>query len=175
MEKLIKMIKTFIALLLICLRVSAQEKVTTTDHFSIDGKVKSSIEVTIQEILSMPSEYIDSFVIKNHLMQKKYTMTNVEGVPLKNILSKAALASDDPKQFSQYYFVFIASDNYKVVYSWNEIFNSSTGDHMFIIKSWDSNSTSGNNDVIAAICTSDQATGRRYVKALKEILVGRVD
>lgn len=169
------MIKPFIALLLVCLRVSAQEKVATTDHFSIDGKVKSSIEATIQEILSMPSEHIDSFVIKNHLMQKKYTMTNVEVVPLKNILSNAVLTSDDPKQFSQYYFVFIASDNYKVVYSWNEIFNSSTGDHMFIIKSREGNSASGHNDIIAAICTSDQATGRRYVKALKEILVGRVD
>ena len=167
--------KPFVALLFICLRLSAQEKLETTNRFAIDGKVKSSIEITLQDLQSMPSEHIDSFVVKNHMMQKKYTMVNIEGVRLKNILMKAALNTEDPKQFSQYYFVLIASDNYKVVYSWNELFNSPTGDHVFIVKAVDGKNASGQNDAIASICTSDQATGRRYVKAVKEILVERVN
>lgn len=108
-------------------------------------------------------------------MQKKYTMTHIEAVSIKSILSKVNLATDDPKTLSEYYFVFIASDNYKVVYSWNELFNSATGEHVFIIKKRDGQDLTGLNDVISVICTSDEATGRRYVKGLKEILVERLN
>ena len=108
-------------------------------------------------------------------MQKKYTMTNIEGVPIKSILSKVSLATDDPKTLSEYYFVFIASDNYKVVYSWNELFNSATGNNIFVIQKKEGKDLTSLDDVISVICTSDEATGRRYVKGLKEILVERVN
>jgi hypothetical protein len=174
-NKRIKVIKRIIILLLICLRVNAQEAIKPTDHFSIEGKVKLVIDITIKDILSLPSEHIDSCVIKNHLMQKKYTIMNIEGVPIKSILSKAIITADEPKQLSEYYFIFIASDNYKVVYSWNEIYNSGTGDHIFIIKKRDGQDLSSQKDAISVICTSDQATGRRYVKSLSKILIERVN
>jgi hypothetical protein len=167
------MYKLILVLLLFCLRAGAQEKMTPTDHFLIDGKVRSEVNITLAEIMAMPAVHIDSCVIKNHLMQKRYTLRNIEGVPLKNILAKVAIASDDPKQLSEYYFVFIASDNYKVVFSWNELYNSSTGDNVYIVKSRDGQDLE--NDAISTICISDQAIGRRFVKALKEIRVERVN
>ena len=162
-------------MLLLCLGVSAQEKNTPTDHIIIEGKVKSAFVITLKEIMSMPSIHLDSCVIKNHMMQKKYTLTNMEVVPLKNILSKVSIDAEDPKQLSEFYFVFVASDNYKVVYSWNEIFNSSTGDHIFVIKRNNGNDATNQNDAISVLCNSDNATGRRYVKGLQKIIIGRAN
>jgi hypothetical protein len=43
----------------------------------------------------------------------------VKGVLLKDILIKVEIDAETPKVLSEYYFVCIASDNYKVVFSWN--------------------------------------------------------
>jgi len=75
---------------------------------------------------------------------------------------------------SEYYFVCIASDNYKVVFSWNEIFNTDTGKSVYIITSQDGKPAAETDTRIALISPKDQMTGRRYVKGLQRIVVERV-
>jgi len=75
---------------------------------------------------------------------------------------------------SEYYFVCIASDNYKVVFSWNEIFNSDTGKSVYIITAQDGKPATGLDNRIALVSPKDQMTGRRYVKGLQKIVVERV-
>ncbi|MEO7768070.1 MAG: molybdopterin-binding protein, partial [Ferruginibacter sp.] len=81
----------------------------------------------------------------------------------------------NPKLLSEYYFVCIAADNYKVVFSWNEIFNNETGKHAIIITAHDGKNGTLMNDRIAIVSPSDDATGRRYVKGLQKIIVQRVN
>ena len=91
-----------------------------------------------------------------------------------DILDKAEIQSATPKELSECYIVCIAADNYKVVFSWNEIFNNKLGESVFILLEHDGKPASQTDDRIALISTSDNATGRRYVKWLKEIRVERV-
>ena len=93
---------------------------------------------------------------------------------MKDILDKAEIDAPTPKLLSEYYVVCIASDNYKVVFSWNEIFNSKNGENIYILTEQDGKVASGSDDKIALISTNDIATGRRYVKWLKKITVERV-
>jgi hypothetical protein len=93
---------------------------------------------------------------------------------LKDISEKAGIDVSSPKLLSEFYFTCIASDNYKVVFSWNEIFNSAIGAQVMIIT--ESNGQKGDQmeDRIALLSPSDRATGRRYVKGLQKIVIGQV-
>ena len=81
---------------------------------------------------------------------------------------------ETPKVLSEYYFVCIASDNYKAVFSWNEIFNNDTGKSVYIITEQDGKPATALDNRIALVSPKDQMTGRRYVKGLQKIVVERV-
>jgi hypothetical protein len=79
-----------------------------------------------------------------------------------------------PKILSEFYMVCIASDNYKVVFSWNELFNTEVGKHVIIITGENGKTGMELGDRIALLSSADDATGRRFVKGLKKIIVERV-
>jgi len=145
-----------------------------TESFTIDGKVKRTMTVSLSDLSSYGSHLIDSIVIKNHLGERKSTLKNVKGVLLKDILSKVEIDAEAPKVLSEYYFVCIASDNYKVVFSWNEIFNNATGNSVYILTGHDGKPASALDNRVALVSPKDEMTGRRYVKGLQKIVIERV-
>ena len=165
---------TFLIFIFAGLMGFAQSKPETTEQFNLEGLVKHQEVVSLSSLAIYKSYAIDSVAVINHLLQRKYSMNKLRGVLLKDILNKAEIDAPSPKLLSEYYIVCIASDNYKVVFSWNEIFNSKNGENIYILTEHDGKATSGSDDRIALISTSDIATGRRYVKWLKKIIVERV-
>jgi len=154
---------------------SAQkENIPTTENFSIEGKVKKSLSLSLADLSSYKSYSIDSIVITNHLGERKSSLKKVKAVLLKDILDKVEIDAEAPKVLSEYYLVCIASDNYKVVFSWNEIFNNDTGKSVYIITAQDGKPATGLDNRIALVSPKDQMTGRRYVKGLQKIVVERV-
>lgn len=165
----------FLVLAFTVFSTSAQkENIPTTENFSIEGKVKKSLTVSLVDLSSYKSYSIDSIVITNHLGERRSTLKNVKGVLLVDILNKVEIDSETPKVLSEYYFVCIASDNFKVVFSWNEIFNSATGKSVYVITGQDGKPATGLDNRIALVSPKDQMTGRRYVKGLQKIVIGRV-
>lgn len=155
--------------------VSAQKEIIpATENFTIEGKVKKNMTVSLADLSSYKSYSIDSIVITNHLHERKSSLKKIKAVLLKDILDKTEIDAENPKVLSEYYFVCIASDNYKAVFSWNEIFNSNTGKSVYIITGQDGKPASALDNRIALISPKDDATGRRYVKGLQKIVVERV-
>lgn len=155
--------------------VTAQkENIPTTENFAIEGKVKKGMTISLADLSSYKSYSIDSIVITNHLGERRSTLKNVKAVLLKDILSNTEIDSETPKVLSEYYLVCIASDNYKVVFSRNELFNSATGNSVYIITSQDGKPALTLDNRIALVSPKDQMTGRRYVKGLQKIIVERV-
>jgi hypothetical protein len=153
----------------------AQTKLTPTEQLTIIGKVKKELKFTLADLASYTTTSIPDIGITNHTGEVKNTAKNMKGIPFKNILDKIEFATDKPKELSEFYLNFVASDGYKVVFSWNEIFNTEVGNHLFIITEKDGKQLKDFDDRILIICTSDFKTGRRYVKALEKIIVGRVE
>lgn len=151
-----------------------KENIPTTEKFTIEGKIKKVMTVSLADLSSYKSYTIDSIVITNHLGERKSTLKKVKAVLLKDILDKAEIDSETPKVLSEYYLVCVASDNYKVVFSWNELFNSPNGQSIYIITEQDGKPASTLDNRIALVSSKDQMTGRRYVKGLQKILVERV-
>ncbi len=161
-------------LTIICLQSLAQKSTATTESFIIEGSVKQSQSFSLNDLAGLPVVKTDSIVILNHLLERKSVLNNIKGVLLKDVLSKLTIEQENPKLLSEYFLVCIASDNYKVVFSWNEIFNNETGKHVFIITELDGKNAASMDNRIALISPTDEATGRRYVKGLQKIIVERV-
>jgi hypothetical protein len=85
------------------------------------------------------------------------------------------LKEESPKLFSEFFLTFIAVDNYKAVYSRNEIFNLPTGDNLCVITSRDGKKTKDMDEKILILTPTDFKTGRRHIKGLSKIMVDRVD
>ena len=132
------------------------------------------INYFLRQLKSYKSYSIDSIVITNHLGERKSSLKKVKAVLLKDILDKVEIDAETPKGLSEYYLVCIASDSYKVVFSWNEIFNSDTGKSVYIIMGQDGKPATTLDNRIALVSPKDQMTGRRYVKGLQKIVIERV-
>ena len=154
--------------------VAQKENIPTTENFTVEGKVKKGLTVSLEDLSAYTSYFIDSIVITNHLGERKSTLKNVKAVLLKDILTKVEIDSENPKVLSEFYFTCIASDNYKVVFSWNEIFNNPAGNSVYIITGQDGKPATALDNRIALVSPKDQMTGRRYVKGLQKIIVERV-
>lgn len=151
-----------------------QTKFKPTDFFTVIGAVKQEMKFNLNDLSSYKQIKLDSFIVYNHLMERKRTVEGITGTSLKEVLSNVALNASNPKLYSEFYFTCIASDGYKVVFSWNEIFNTPVGDQLLIITASDGIIASKADDRIAIVSAADKATGRRYLKNLETIRIERV-
>jgi len=130
----------------------------------ITGNIEKPTTVDFADLKDYASHSIDSLVILNHL----------KGVLLKEVLSKAVFAVNSPKELSEFYIVCVADDGYKVAFSWNEIFNSPTGEKAPILTEINGNATIDQKEGIVLVTPTNKATGRRYVKSLSKITIHQV-
>jgi hypothetical protein len=151
----------------------AQEKVNPTDEFIVSGKVLHETRFTIADLAKFESHKINDVTITNHLGVKKGMATGLTGVLVKDILEKISFDEPNPKNLSEFFLTFIAIDGYKAVFSWNEIFNTETGNHLFIIIEKQGQKISNMEERILLMSTADFKTGRRHIKSLNKIVVGR--
>lgn len=159
-------------LLLVSFLLQAQD---TTHSIAIGGSVPKPYVLTEEELSGFKTVSLDSLVIYNHVMEYKKTMHGIKGVLLKDILQKISIPVTSPRDLSMYYFVVTAKDGYKVVMSWNEIFNSTNRLQPMIVVERDHKGLKDEDDKLALITPGDQATGRRYVKGVRSIKIQKAN
>ena len=162
-------------LLLFFFQLSAQKTTQTTQSFTVEGLVEQPLTVQIADLKNYAVVTIDSIAIKNHLGERKSTLKNIKAVPLKAVLKDLKIKVESPRQLSEFYFVCIAADAYKVVFSWNEVFNNPLGDAIYIMVEENGKQIQDLDNRIAILSPTDGMTGRRYVKGLEKIVVRRVE
>jgi hypothetical protein len=145
----------------------------TTTSFTVSGNVKSEKKISVNDLEKMPLLVIGDLAITNHKGEVKGTAKNMRGIRLRDVLKDIELDTDNPKLMSEYYFVATATDGYRVVFSWNELFNSGIGETVYVVIEKDGKKVSQTEDSILTISSSDIRTGRRFVKNLSSIVVGR--
>ncbi len=144
-----------------------------SESIMVSGEVLKPETIDIAKVSGYSTVHVDSLRIYGHDMQPKGLMKNIQGVLLKDILSAIPFNNENPKVLSEYYIECQATDGYHVIFSWNEIFNSETGNHVMIITSKNAVNATQLDDRIALITPTDKATGRRYVKWLNKIIIHR--
>lgn len=159
--------------ILLSLAGYAQHSIELTEKISVEGEVVNPMELTLEHLKTFPSQEIGDVLITNHMGIPKGTITGLKGIPISEVLKTLEVKSDSPKLLSEYYLVFQASDGYKVVYSWNELFNSETGSNTFIVTEKEGVPMEKMEERIMVITPKDIQTGRRYIKSLKTIKIYR--
>lgn len=153
---------------------SAQDS-RPTSLFRITGEVKVARQVAITDLIGFKEHDIGSVTITNHLGEKKSEAKGLKGILLKDVLAGVELNAELPKELSEFYFICRANDGYTVVFSWNELFNNSVGDAVYIITEKNGIRADKMNDSILLLSPGDFKTGRRHIKALDEIQVRRAE
>ncbi len=168
--------KTLLFLLIaLPLGLFAQKDIAPSDSFIVTGQVEQEKTISMEDLQKMPSLIIGDLSITNHNGEPRNTAKEMKGLLLKDLLSDVVFKCESPKYLSEFYFTLIATDGYKVVYSWNEIYNSATGDNIYIVTEKEGKNIAEMKDKILSVCTSDLRTGRRHVKGLSQIVVSRVE
>lgn len=153
----------------------AQRNIPPTESFQIFGQVKNPTTFQLADLDTFPKTVIKDQIIYNHKGEIKDTLTGMTGVSLKTLLTTIQYSYEKPRDLNEFYLVFIASDGYKVVLSWNEIYNTETGNYFFIVTAMEGKKLSALEQRIMFLSTADLKSGRRYIKGLSKIEVKRVE
>lgn len=92
-------------------------------------------------------------------------------VLLKNILDSVAFQYEKSRMLNYYYFLFVASYGYKIVFSFNEIYNTETGNNLYIVTEMDGKKIQEMDNRILLLTTKDIKGGPRNMKSLSKIVV----
>jgi hypothetical protein len=141
----------------------------------VTGKIKNPTTFTLADLDTFPKTTIKDQIIYNHNGEVKDTLTGMSGIPLKTLLASILYVYDKPKFLNEFFFVFIASDGYRVIFSWNEIYNTETGNNFFIVTEMEGKKLKYLGQRILFISTGDLKTGRRYIKGLEKIEVRQLE
>lgn len=155
------------------LSLFSQREISPSDSFVIFGKVKKATTIKIKDLTTFTSVKIPQQIIYNHKGEIKDTIQNLEGIPLESILLNTEYIYTKPKELNEFYFVFKATDGYRVVFSWNEIYNAKSD--FYILSKINGQPIAESKNRIIFISTSDKKPGRRYIKALSSIEVKQLE
>ena len=152
----------------------AQRDIASTNELTITGDVKAPRTFAISDIKRFKQTELGDLSIKNHKGEEKYVAHHVKGVLIKSLLDSVDIKADKPKELSEYVLVFIASDNYKNVYSWNEIFNTEVGNRLYILTEKDGKDLSVMDERLQVLSLADVNMGMRRMRGLATIEVKKV-
>lgn len=172
---LIKMKKLIFLFFLYSGAAFAQSYGSQTHQFTISGKVKHGSVITMDSLNTYPLKTIGDIKVTDHTGTFKHKDDDLKGVLLKDILNHSQWAVAGPHLFSSLYFTCIGSDGYKVVYSWNELFNTPVGDNVYIIMEKNGVKAGQLPASLQMASMLDFKTGRRYLHNLDKIVVGVVE
>lgn len=154
----------------------AQEKYGPATHqFSISGKIKNPSVNTMDSLAQYTIGAIGDVNVTDHTGAFKHKDEQLKGVLLKDILNHTMLDAASPKLYSSFYYTCTGSDGYKVVYSWNELFNTEVGNHVYIIMEKNGVKAAQLPESIQMTSTLDMKTGRRYLHNLDKIVISQAD
>ncbi len=169
-------IKTLIVFFLLSVySISAQRTVPPSNAFSVEGKVKTEVRFSVADLNMFPQVAISDQTLYNHHGEIKGSVKDMKGVLLKTVLESIQLDYEKPRELNEFYFVFVATDGYKVVFSWNELYNTEVGNNCFIVTEMEGRNIKEMEQRILFISSADLKNGRRYLKALDKILVRRAE
>ena len=155
--------------------INGQRVISPSETLKIEGKIKAVKTISITQLDSFPKVAINDQTLYNHKGEAKGSAKNMKGVLLKTILADVKFDFEKPKELNEFYFVFVSTDGYKVVFSWNEIYNTEAGNNFYIVTEMEGKKLKDMEQRILFISTADLKSGRRYIKALEKIQVKRVD
>lgn len=156
--------------ILIAAKASGQNAIITSDTFQISGKVKKQATYTLAALDTFKKTSVGDVEFIDR-KETKYRAKNVKGIPLKNLFTNIEFDAENHKALNRFYFVFSAADGFKVVFSYNEIFNPQGSNNFYLVTDYNGKSMKDTDERILIISATNKRPGHKYIKALNKITV----
>lgn len=145
-----------------------------TERITVSGAVTHPLVLDVAALRAFPPQQLAEVPLTRKSGDSAGKLEQLKGVLLRDILEKAAIVARDHNDVKKIAVIAIASDGYKVVFSWNEIFNSGAGDGMLVYFEKNGQPLADDEGRIALISARDIRTGPRHVKWLEAIEVKKI-
>lgn len=145
-----------------------------TSSFTVKGKVKKEKSITLEDLKKYPNQILNN-VNTSCSPKNEERSNNVKVVLLKSVLDSVEYDYQKSRNLNQFYFLFVAADGYKIVFSFNEIYNTEIGNNLFIVTENDGNMVGDMNNRILLLSTKDLKGGSRNMKWLSKIIVCKAE
>ena len=137
----------------------------------VTGRVSNPLMLNMAEIRDMEGEEFRDLFIVCGTGTPKDNIQRCRGVLIEKIIQKADVLKEEHNDTKKMFIVATADDGYKVVFSWQEIFNTATGGGVAVLTERDGLPLGETRDRIDLISAQDYYAGSRYVRDLRHIEV----
>jgi DMSO/TMAO reductase YedYZ molybdopterin-dependent catalytic subunit len=138
---------------------------------AIRGGVEHKLDLGVEALSKRSPQQI----VELQLPAKDAGKTStVRGVRLRDLLDEAKIVTADHNTVKKLAIVATATDGYKVVFSWSELFNTAVGDGVLVLFERDGKPLAQNEGPLALISSKDLRNGPRHVKWLQAVEVRQI-
>ncbi|MBI5591715.1 MAG: sulfite oxidase-like oxidoreductase [Deltaproteobacteria bacterium] len=137
----------------------------------VTGRVGNPLMLGMTDIRDMESEEFQDLFIVCGTGTPKDCIQRCRGVLIEKIIQKADVLKEGHNDTKKMFIVATADDGYKVVFSWQEIFNTAIGGGVAVLTERDGLPLGETRDRIDLISSQDYYAGSRYVRDLRYIEV----
>lgn len=162
--------KKLLLILLFLTSLFSKDVSYETNELKIEGLVEKKLVLNMDKL-----QEINDLRTGSKIITLTKNDTTYEGVLLKEIIDQAKINIKSRKDLNKVYIMAIASDNYKVLFSWNELFNSKIGDNVLIFLKKNGKLLDKNEGKLALISVEDINENPRHIKWLEKIIVNKID
>jgi len=179
-KTMLRLLRSFVATSMLLLSASvfaadvAAPAKLVTDNLVVSGAVEHALNLSVDDLRTFPVQQVTEIALTRQSGADAGKLENVKGVLLRNILDKAGLVAHDHNDVKKTVIIASASDGYKVVFSWSELYNSSLGDGVLVYFEKDGKPLADDEGHVAMISSKDTRTGPRHVKWLQAIEVQKI-
>lgn len=145
-----------------------------TQSITVNGAVEHVLKLNVDALSQFPPQQVGEVPLVCQSGANKGKLENFKGVFLRDILEKAVIKAPGHNDVKKMVVIASASDGYKVVFSWSEIFNSPIGEGVIVFFEKDGQPLADDEGRIAMVSTKDTRTGPRHVKWLQRIEVKKI-
>jgi len=142
-----------------------------SDTLTVRGVVEHPLTLSVDDLRAMPPQQLAEVMLTKQNGADAGKLQNLKGVHLADLINKAVLVLHDHNDIKKMIVVATATDGYRVVFSWSEIFNSPAGDGMIVYFEKDGKPLGDDEGHIAMVSTKDTKTGPRHVEWLQTLEV----
>lgn len=145
-----------------------------TRSLTVNGAVGHVLKLDVDALRKFPPQQVGEVPLVCQSGANKGKLENLKGVLLRDILEKATVKAPGHNDGKKMAIIASASDGYKVVFSWSEVFNSPIGEGVIVFFEKDGQPLADDEGRIAMVSAKDTRTGPRHVKWLQKIEVKKI-
>jgi DMSO/TMAO reductase YedYZ molybdopterin-dependent catalytic subunit len=134
----------------------------------VTGNVAQALSLGVDDLRQLPQQRVEDARggEKGGRAMRRYV-----GARLRDVLDRARLVETQPRGLRKSVVVVTASDGYRVVFSWAEIYLSPIGDGVLLVYEQDGAPLPQSDGPIALVSLKDTSPGPRHVKWLQSVEV----